>query len=860
MPVDLLADLNGLKARAFTNRKAYAECPDLAQLLLRLITHVISEQQQDGWALGNKFEVLANAHMLRILTKMGVEFRDKWRFFNDETGNLVQIAGRLTKLYRAPKKSRPSLFGEDFWDDCYVMLALMSVREFMLGEQKDFLERHRKDIVDYLAAQACSNFKDVQHGKWYGPGLHAAGITFFHALVTTASWKVKEKQAEPALKALVAGIVDLLSRDGDWANFYGWHAGQVLSLYQRLRKDRKELQPLDPLIAPLKAELLARQDLNPASPTYGGWTGKSMSILPQDIIYNSTRALAALYGFDELAYQSPAAKAAHAYFHAQENGDEPMQSLKGRVNVIEVLNDLFQLRLPLRDVSLLMGITERLRRFQAAEVLLGDIGRSDMDTLRNLYRRVQEQIEDQGEPANEPMGVNGRMFQSLRDQPQLVDEFGEDGDATEKLRRFLSSPMTEVRANAARSLIHDLWTHFGYFNFLPLFERLSALEYEGKFFEQYRDHSNHQLLVFLLGAYIYFNNHTLREKLNEEILATSNSRGVAVPNVEREFLFRWKLTSTFHDVGYIFEVSPRAADPAVETARLKKESLALINGFRSDFLERFLTEHLDDTVDAKKILMSLPIKQYKMINALEDLYVLDVPQVNKDAFKNASAFFPDEWQNKELLRNYLRMCMECDTDGTALKRPAFLDHGVMSALVLLNIVDIQLHYLKQINALAGEGVLRAQPALDVIRTEDFQRYLNDAKYVRFEHAAGAIALHNIYPRLYSEKTCSDYGLANLFYPKTGTDRFAIRPAEALAYLLALTDGLQDWDRHSFRKPNFHVDRNSEPLAAPEVLIVASNSGLDVAGLTPEAQARYTRRFTEMAETLADLGQFVHVRA
>ena len=57
------------------------------------------------------------------------------------------------------------------------------------------------------------------------------------------------------------------------------------------------------------------------------------------------------------------------------------------------------------------------------------------------------------------------------------------------------------------------------------------------------------VLLFLLGSNIYFKNKTFSERINDEIRDTCKNFGAKIPKnkqeFEKEFLFRWKLISTF---------------------------------------------------------------------------------------------------------------------------------------------------------------------------------------------------------------------------------------------------------------------------------------------------------------------------
>jgi hypothetical protein len=148
----------------------------------------------------------------------------------------------------------------------------------------------------------------------------------------------------------------------------------------------------------------------------------------------------------------------------------------------------------------------------------------------------------------------------------------------------------------------------------------------------------------------------------------------------------------------------------------------------------------------------------------------------------------------------------------------------------------------------------------------------DQFFIRFSHVAGAIALHNINPHLYTEQQCSDFdgknlkagrGLKEAFHSrKIGEPgRYLISLDEnPLSYLTALADTLQDWDRHSFRRLSFGED-SGDPLSSSEVIIdFDENDKLNVRPLTKEAGKKY-ESMTEadgMDQYLKDWSKYVTI--
>jgi hypothetical protein len=457
--------------------------------------------------------------------------------------------------------------------------------------------------------------------------------------------------------------------------------------------------------------------------------------------------------------------------------------------------------------------------------------------------------------------------------------------------------MTEVRANTARRLIRRLWKNEGFLNFLPLIEHLSDLEHDGAFYRFYRDHLNHEVLLFALGAYIYFNVPRLRVLLDREISDTYGvPKNLNDEEQVREFLFRWKMVSTFHDIGYLFEVAPEEGEytgdgvvlPKAGVAKAKKEllkkSFEVIDTVQKNFLTDYIRQHVEGVGRNKKAREKHRDKEAArladMVRPRLDAYRPDVPHLSceEDLFRLVTAesaelsdaFAMLHWHIKDrgripetLLRSYFDMCRSRDAAGN-LKRPKFLDHGIMSGLVLLHTADLQRFYLKQLTSPTLVRDLKeagdAPSLLEMLGDAGTRAHLEDDQfYVRFSHVAGAIALHNVYPHLYAPEQCREFGLEELFYtgPLSADGRYALNVEEnPLAYLTALADALQDWDRHSFRRPTF-ADDPKEPISSPEVVInVQDGETISVKPLTVEAKKRYEDMAGYAGQYMADWGKYV----
>jgi hypothetical protein len=211
----------------------------------------------------------------------------------------------------------------------------------------------------------------------------------------------------------------------------------------------------------------------------------------------------------------------------------------------------------------------------------------------------------------------------------------------------------------------------------------------------------------------------------------------------------------------------------------------------------------------------------------------------------------------QMVKSYFELCRSRDSE----RRKKFLDHGIMSALILLKAVDIQRYYLLALNGLAIAQELPSDPRFpELLRQDKTRQHLEEAQfYVRFAHVAAASALHNICPGLYSEEQCREFGLDRVFYPRETRSFGITMQTNPLSYLTALVDVLQDWDRHSFRAPAFQSGVG-QPIAASEILIEvpADRDIVDVVPLSREAALRYRSHLTELREILVDVDTYVHL--
>jgi hypothetical protein len=249
-------------------------------------------------------------------------------------------------------------------------------------------------------------------------------------------------------------------------------------------------------------------------------------------------------------------------------------------------------------------------------------------------------------------------------------------------------------------------------------------------------------------------------------------------------------------------------------------------------------------------LYHLPLAEVKKI------FKLNRPGEAEDPFWVISSRIERPRIGRKLVEQYFDLCRKTPLSF----RLEYLDHGIMSALVLLKSCDIQRHYLTELHSLAlQEQLPRDQELVSMLMSEATEKHLEEKQfYVRFAHVAAASALHNIYPKQYTPEQCRAFGLGDAFYDAPEEKRFKLSLEDnALSYLAALVDALQDWDRHSFRAPAFADKKDRKhPIAAAEVLIEARDGRIHIVPLSKNAAERYGKQVKQMQETLADCDKYV----
>lgn len=409
-------------------------------------------------------------------------------------------------------------------------------------------------------------------------------------------------------------------------------------------------------------------------------------------------------------------------------------------------------------------------------------------------------------------GAELRMADFLADQPVVRDVLlarapakgGDPGEGDLDFEWFLAAQGPDERLFRARAILKKL-DGAGWLSPEPFLRRLSGLEYAGTFHTRYRDHVTHTLLVYVLGAYLVRCCSPLRAAVGYD----TEPEGRDARYVE--FIAWWRRTSLFHDIGYLFEN---------ESAEACRDAVGLVREYPKLLLRRLASPRpgLTPLTDERWNALKLDVERaMPPVREVYDLFTATDPSGSpRSAFDilDESGETPAVLRANGGFRNYFDLCRT-----TALgRRQPYLDHGIMSALVLLKIGELARRFL----AVVGE---RIAP----LKLSEWDGFLARARDELAEECrelaecAASIAVHNISPHIHGDgATETLQGVDRL--PKHYCVDLRKNPS---AFLLRLSDGLQDWNRRYFRSPLAEEEELPRPRGAQDVDIHATSDKIVV---------------------------------
>jgi len=209
------------------------------------------------------------------------------------------------------------------------------------------------------------------------------------------------------------------------------------------------------------------------------------------------------------------------------------------------------------------------------------------------------------------------------------------------LDAFLDANTYGESEHFARRLINLVHRQHDKGFFGPTLESLNNFEfYENYEYKKQRLHFIHQVNVFLLGLFLYHNVPFIREKIGNEMNETRSDRSHDLEdkgfiyNTYNEFLYRWRLASLSHDIGYGISLSGND--------------------------EQQIKDLLEDVLSIK-------------IQNLDDLWKFN----NKNLLSQLDSSI-SEISIKQYMQN------QCDNP---FKSTVYYDHGIISSLIFLRLLN-----------------------------------------------------------------------------------------------------------------------------------------------------------------------------
>ena len=355
-------------------------------------------------------------------------------------------------------------------------------------------------------------------------------------------------------------------------------------------------------------------------------------------------------------------------------------------------------------------------------------------------------------------------------------------DYEDKLFMILGGNQYDEQLGVTKQILTDLWNvESGLVPYLFV-KTLSEFEFDRQFYVGYRDHITHQLRVYLLGLYLYYGDPVLQDAINQEFSTAANP--------EMEFLRSWKVAAFFHDLGYVFEVEKDKKE------RTYSKVLDELNAF----FELPLFVYCNESPDSRgKLLkpqerkiqaqLNLPrpqVDSHKEIEIYKDCKLLDIIEpLTRPATLS--------YQSDSLSKYYKYAQSANPVDS---KRNAFIDHGITSSLLLLYMHS----FFEEYTCLVSRAIQRNELRPKVVSVETSEILKNLSILVQGSresvlHAAAAVALHNIQVDIWDHDDAWRSEELTLYEYKLSLN------GTPLAFLLALVDALQDWDRPLFSPPS-----------------------------------------------------------
>ncbi len=355
------------------------------------------------------------------------------------------------------------------------------------------------------------------------------------------------------------------------------------------------------------------------------------------------------------------------------------------------------------------------------------------------------------------MDIKKQIIECIDDEPHFAGYNNQERIRNKAKLMLKARKYSSLKRYATQLTTGILKSHNKGNMLMPSLDKLHITEvsmlYGSKGFQ--RLHYMHQPYVFLLGLLIYHNCATVQRCILNEMEETTkciadNANRYSGGDRYEEFLYRWRLASLIHDIGYGISL-------------------------------------LDDNKTAVDYLNNI-FSPYKIsFQKVIDLIICQTKQGTIDLIKDLDR------HGTVHLAEYIKTQFEYPQHG------AIYDHGIVSALMLLQLINAELlrKHPKKNNTIWDRDII--MPSIN--------------------NVALAVAYHNLDKNEQMFKNSCDKKLCNL-------------KDNALAWLLKLSDTLQEWDKPKV----IEYDKNS-PLPKSRISIRFGDNSITICNLPEPVKMR-----------------------
>ncbi len=357
---------------------------------------------------------------------------------------------------------------------------------------------------------------------------------------------------------------------------------------------------------------------------------------------------------------------------------------------------------------------------------------------------------------------------------------------TELIPAICSSDQRE-RVAHSKEVIKKIWYFHEQLGPYPFLDTLSQFEFDRVYYTDYRDHSSHQLKVYLLGLYLFEKSSIVKKNILNEI--NLKDENIAT----KEFHLRWFITAVYHDIGYVIEneqTDKKTNEVWEKTKSTLNNALHAPLSYLTKF-EKLLSKEKEEQIIQNNSIFN-PTVTYP-VSIERDETCDDFLNLIGECSINANLGTIQD-NVKSPLRSYYDFATKTiPNDG----RPKFKDHGIASSLLLLKVWRSFRDYVFKLSKIDKE-VLLSQSQPSIISLKKLLEKTESTVYA----AASAISLHNINKDIWEKQealinhlTLDDFLLR--IEPENG------KKATPLAFLLGIVDSIQCWDRPMFSTPSIN---------------------------------------------------------